>query len=381
MRPTKVIIDLGKLKHNIKTLKSIINKDTSMMAIVKANAYGHGLLQISKGVAESGVEWLGVALPEEGMELRKSGLSIPILVLGDVSKEQCEISVENDLTQAVPSLITAYHLNEIALRTGKKARVHIKLDTGMGRIGFYKISDLKNAVKEMKKMEGLSIEGVFTHLATADEEDSKYTIEQINRMENMLKVISGCGIQVKWVHVSNSAGILMYPQAQYNMVRCGISMYGYYPSNYVREKVKVCLEPILQWETRILFIKSLEAGSSVSYGRSFIASSTRKVATLPVGYADGYNRLLGNRASVLIHGKRAPVIGRICMDQMMVDITDIPDADIGDQAVLLGEQGKEKITADELADLCGTISYEILTSISDRVPRFYVETEQVNIHE
>lgn len=373
MRPTRVIIDLNRLRNNIKEIRSVIKEKTSIMAVVKANAYGHGLVQIAKCAAESGVEWLGVALPEEGMELRKSGISLPILVLGDASREQCEISVRYDLTQAVPSLITAHHLNDIALNSGKKAKVHIKLDTGMGRIGFNSVKELKTVVKEMQNMQGISIEGVFTHLATADEENSDYTIKQINCMEKMLEEIKESGLQIDCIHVSNSAGILMYPQSHYNMVRCGISMYGYFPSTFVKERTGIALKPIMQWETRILFIKTLETGSSVSYGRSFIASSPRKVATLPVGYADGYKRLFGNRASVLIRGRRAPVIGRVCMDQIMVDITDIPEAEIGDQVVLLGEQGNEKITADELADLCGTISYEILASISDRVPRIYKE--------
>ncbi len=373
MRPTRALINLGRLRQNIRNLKSLISGETSLMAVVKANAYGHGLLQIAKCSAESGAAWLGVALPEEGAELRENGISLPILVLGDVSEEQCETVIKYNLTQAVPSLKTARYLNSIAQYTGRKVGIHLKLDTGMGRIGFHNVDELRTAIKELHSMKGIFIDGAFTHFAAADEIDPDYTIIQIKRLENMQQIIQDAGFTLNWIHASNSAGLLMFPKAHYNLVRCGISLYGYYPSAHVEKHAKISLVPILQWETRIVYIKTLEAGSSVSYGRSFIASSTRKVATLPVGYADGYSRLLGNRASVLIRGKRAPVIGRVCMDQIMVDITHIPEAAVGDKAVLLGEQGAEKITADELADLCGTISYEILTSISQRVPRIYQE--------
>jgi alanine racemase len=373
MRPTRALINLGRLRQNIRNLKSLISGETSLMAVVKANAYGHGLLQIAKCSAESGAAWLGVALPEEGAELRENGISLPILVLGDVSEEQCETVIKYNLTQAVPSLKTARYLNSIAQHTGRKVGIHLKLDTGMGRIGFHNVDELRTAIKELHSMKGIFIDGAFTHFAAADEIDPDYTIIQIKRLENMQQIIQDAGFTLNWIHASNSAGLLMFPKAHYNLVRCGISLYGYYPSAHVEKHAKISLVPILQWETRIVYIKTLEAGSSVSYGRSFIASSTRKVATLPVGYADGYSRLLGNRASVLIRGKRAPVIGRVCMDQIMVDITHIPEAAVGDKAVLLGEQGVEKITADELADLCGTISYEILTSISQRVPRIYQE--------
>ena len=375
MRPTRAVINLDRLKHNISSLKSIIKPETSILAVVKANGYGHGLLQIAKCAAQCGVDWLGVALPEEGMELREHGVSLPILVLGDISEDQCETVIKYNLTQAVPSLDTARFLNDIAQHTAKRVGVHLKLDTGMGRIGLHTINDLKTAIREIQSMEGITIEGAFTHLAAADEDNPDYTIEQLNRLQGMLRIICEAGFQLNWVHASNSAGMLMFPKTHYNMVRCGISMYGYYPSSYIEEQVNISLLPILQWETRIVYIKDLAPGSSVSYGRSYIASSSRRVATLPVGYADGYNRLLGNRASVLIHGKRAPVIGRVCMDQIMVDISYIPEASVGDQAVLIGEQKTEKITADELANLCGTISYEILTSISERVPRLYQKTE------
>jgi alanine racemase len=345
-----------------------------MMAVVKANAYGHGALQIAGHAVKAGAGWLGVAIPEEGMELRNNGISAPVLVLGGADREQCRISVIYNLTQAVPSLETAHLLNGCAAEYGRKARVHVKLDTGMGRIGFHRIEELEALVKELHSMKNIVLDGAFTHFAAADETDPAYTEEQIKRLDKMLNIIRESGIHLKWIHASNTAGVFQFPRANYNMVRCGIGLYGYYPSHDVMKNATVSLLPVMQWETEVVHIKDVDANSCISYGRTYSASTSRRVATLPVGYADGYNRLLSNRGSVLIHGKRAPVIGRVCMDQIMIDVTNIPEANIGSKVVLLGEQGKEKITADELADLCGTISYEILTSISERVPRIYHES-------
>jgi alanine racemase len=358
----------------MQNIKSLTDPDTAMMAVVKANAYGHGALQIAGHAVKAGAGWLGVAIPEEGMELRNNGISAPVLVLGGADREQCRISVIYNLTQAVPSLETAHLLNGCAAEYGRKARVHVKLDTGMGRIGFHRIEELEALVKELHSMKNIVLDGAFTHFAAADETDPAYTEEQIKRLDKMLNIIRESGIHLKWIHASNTAGVFQFPRANYNMVRCGIGLYGYYPSHDVMKNATVSLLPVMQWETEVVHIKDVDANSCISYGRTYSASTSRRVATLPVGYADGYNRLLSNRGSVLIHGKRAPVIGRVCMDQIMIDVTNIPEANIGSKVVLLGEQGKEKITADELADLCGTISYEILTSISERVPRIYHES-------
>ncbi|HHU78836.1 MAG: alanine racemase [Caldicoprobacterales bacterium] len=374
MRPTRAVINLTRFKQNMQNIKSLTDPDTAMMAVVKANAYGHGALQIAGHAVKAGAGWLGVAIPEEGMELRNNGISAPVLVLGGADREQCRISVIYNLTQAVPSLETAHLLNGCAAEYGRKARVHVKLDTGMGRIGFHRIEELEALVKELHSMKNIVLDGAFTHFAAADETDPAYTEEQIKRLDKMLNIIRESGIHLKWIHASNTAGVFQFPRANYNMVRCGIGLYGYYPSHDVMKNATVSLLPVMQWETEVVHIKDVDANSCISYGRTYSASTSRRVATLPVGYADGYNRLLSNRGSVLIHGKRAPVIGRVCMDQIMIDVTNIPEANIGSKVVLLGEQGKEKITADELADLCGTISYEILTSISERVPRIYHES-------
>jgi alanine racemase len=372
MRPTTAIVNLARLEHNVRSLKALTAPGTAFMAIVKANAYGHGAEQIAHRAIESGASWLGVALPEEGAELREKGITVPILVLGEIDEEQCDTVLEYDLTQAVPSMTTARCLNQAARAAGKKASIHLKLDTGMGRIGFRSLEGLEKAARELKEMDGLSVDGAFTHFASADEADPTYTREQIEKFNIMIRILKEFGFQPHVLHASNSAGILRFPDANYNLVRGGISMYGYYPSAEADFFNSIQLLPVLQWETKIVHIKTVEAGCCISYGRTYTASAERKVATIPVGYADGYNRLLSNCADVLIRGRRAPVIGRICMDQAMVDITDIPEASLGDSVVLLGEQGEETISADELARLCGTISYEILTSISERVPRIFI---------
>lgn len=392
MRPTKALVNLARLEDNIRNLKSLTPPGTAFMAVIKANAYGHGMDAVAHCAISSGASWLGVALPEEGAALREKGINAPILILGEIDEEQCETVLNYNLTQAIPSLSTAFILNKTAEKAGKMINIHLKLDTGMGRIGFRSLEELKAVLSELKTLKSLNVDGVFTHFAVADGifkhsaeedgifthsakedgEDVSFTLKQIESFDNMIQVIKQFGFRPKYTHASNSAGIINFPNAHYNMVRGGISMYGYYPSNNTNH-TKIPLLPVLQWETKVVHVKFINIGDSISYGRTFIASSQRKVATLPVGYADGYNRLLGNKAYVLIHNMRAPVIGRVCMDQIMIDVTDIPDVSPGDQAILIGEQGTESISADELADICGTISYEILTSISDRVPRVYIE--------
>lgn len=371
MRPTKAVIDMSRLDKNIKYLKSMIIPDTEFMAVVKANAYGHGLYETARQAIESGATWLGVALPEEGAALRASGIDTNILVLGEIDQEQCEIVAKNNLAQTIASTNAADILNSIAGHTKTKVKIHIKLDTGMGRIGFRSWPGLLGLLKQLKYNENLIFDGVLTHFPTADDNDDCHTIEQIDYFNKMIELIKSENIMPRYIHAANSAALLKYPNAHYNLVRPGISMYGYLPSNKMNH-TSSCLLPVLQWETKVTHINTVEDGGNVGYGKNYTAKGKIRVATLPVGYADGYNRKLGNNADVLIRKKRAPVIGTVCMDQMMVDITNVKDVEIGDKVVLLGEQGKECITADELADRCDTISYEILTSISDRVPRVFI---------
>lgn len=371
MRPTVAVVNLSKLNQNIQILKKHIDLNTAFMSIVKANAYGHGALKIANGALESGASCLGVSIPEEGVELRCGGIDCPILVLGSIDSTQAELVLEYDLIACLATIDMAKALNKEGQKRNKKARVHIKIDTGMGRIGLEDYDDIVELWKLLKGMDYISVEGVFTHFATADQYNGKYTYVQLNKFTSILKELSKLGIDFKCIHAANSAAILNYPPAQFNMVRGGIAMYGYAPTEERQQMEQ--LQPILEWHTKVVYIKTINKGDSISYGRTFIANDSRRVATLPVGYGDGYNRLLSNRGWVIIQGYKAPIIGNICMDQMMVDVTHISNVKVGEPAILIGKKGNEVITAYDLAKICGTIPYEILTNISSRVPRIYME--------
>lgn len=372
MRTTKAIINLSNLDHNIKELIKLLKPDTSFMAVVKANAYGHGAFEVASQALESGASFLGVATPDEGVELREAGIKAPILVLGGIEISDVETVSQYDLTQCVFSTDLLKGLNKEGIKRGKRINIHIKTDTGMNRIGISRVEELDRFLKEAKELSNLRLEGIFTHFATADETDKAFTREQLERFTEMLKVLKKHSIKPKWVHAANSAAILNCPDTHFNLVRAGLSMYGYYPSS-IADKTQAKLLPVMQLETRILCIKEVNRGESISYGRTFYAISPMRVATLPIGYADGYKRILSNKGHVLIAGIKAPVVGRICMDQMMVDVTHIPQAKHNDTAVLIGVQHNSSVDADYLANLCDTISYEILTSVSSRVRRVYTK--------
>ncbi len=371
MRPTRVIVNMSKLDSNIKKLRNKASSKAEFMAVVKANGYGHGICEVAKQAIKSGASWLGVAIPEEGAILRAYGIRDKIFVLAETDKDQFELVIKNDLIQTIATVEAADALNSLAEKMNKKVKVHIKLDTGLGRIGVRSWKDLENIILKVKACKHLILDGVFTHFATADEADKDYTLKQIDSFNKALDGLRNRGLVVNYIHAANSAAILKYKESHYNLVRSGISIYGYPPWTRLDED-SIDLLPALQWETKVSYIKTLGDGESVSYGRNFIVSGERKIATLPVGYADGYKRQLSNKADVLINGQRAPVVGSICMDQIMIDVSALADVKLGDKVVLLGEQGKERISAVELASKCNTISYEILTSISDRVPRLYI---------
>lgn len=371
MRPSKVIIDLAKLDRNIRNIKRLLKPSTHLMAVVKADAYGHGAVGVAHQALASGASWLGVAIPEEGAELREAGITAPILVLGGIDETQVKTVVEYDLTQCAFSLEVARLLNYEAQRLNKRIAIHLKVDTGMGRIGLVDVESIRRFCAEVKSYSHLRLEGIFTHFAAADEEDKSFTNQQMSRFLKVLDTLRSEGIDFKWVHAANSAAIIDCPDTHFNLVRAGIAMYGYYPSPHV-DHSRVHLEPILQWETKVVHVKDIDRGDSVSYGRTFIAQRPMRIATLPVGYADGYSRLLSNKGWVLIRGHRAPIVGLVCMDQVMVDVTHIPEVKPGDTAVLIGSQGEEVISAEDIARLCDTISYEVLTGIGRRIPRIYV---------
>lgn len=368
MRPTQAIVDLAAIRHNIRLLASC-SQEANLLAVVKANAYGHGAVPVSKAALAAGAVSLAVAIPEEGAELREAGIAVPILVLGLISPEQAETVVKHRLITPVCTEEGAATLSAEAIRQGRKAQVMVKLDTGMGRIGLPAVS-LLAFIKSIQKLPGLKLMGLFTHLATADAQNKTYANKQIAGFAGAVEGLKAAGIELPYISAANSACILDLPAAHFNLVRAGIAMYGFLPSGEMLNRP--ALKPAMTFKTRIVYLKEVEAGAKIGYGSTYTVPSATFIATLPVGYADGYSRKFSNKAQVLIGGRRRPVIGRVCMDQIMVDLGPVCDAEVGDEAILFGKQGEEEITATELASIAGTIDYELLCAVSARVPRVYV---------
>ena len=369
-RYTQALISLPNLRHNIDVLRRHLATGTEYLAIVKANAYGHGMEQVARCALSHGAAMLGVAFFEEGLRLRRAGIQAPILLLGACEADNFEAAIAHDLTLTVFDVETLHKLQHCAKQLGKTCHIHIKVDTGMRRIGFVTHEAFSAALDALRTCPHVALLGLFTHFATSESEDQQFTLLQGERFRSFVAIVHAQGFR-PLIHAANSGAILGQPDLQFDMVRGGIAMYGYHPIGHSVESVP--LKPVLSLVTRIVMIKDLAPGEGVSYGLTFVAQRRMRIATLPVGYGDGYPRLLSNRASVLVHGVRVPQIGTICMDQMLIDISHIPDAATWDEVVLIGTQGKEQITADEIASLTGTISYEILLGIDLRVPRIYIE--------
>ncbi len=366
-RPVWAEINLDNIVHNIKMVKENVSRETSVMAVVKADAYGHGVIQVARKALKAGADRLAVAIPEEGIELRKAGFEIPIQVFGEILEDQWPLLVDYNLIATVCKLETIKGLDKISKKREKITKVHVKIDTGMGRIGVFP-EEAVDFIKKAKKFSNIEVEGIITHHAKADEEDKEYTYNQWNKFQKIIDELEKEGIDIPIKQAANSATIIDLPKMALDVVRPGIMMYGMPPSHEVKD---FPLKPVLSWKTKIVYLKELPKGHGISYGATYVTDKKRKIATLPLGYADGYHRVLSNKAEVLINGERAPIRGRICMDQFMVDVTNIDDVEIGDEVVLIGKQGNDEITATELADLAGTINYEITCSISKRVPRVY----------
>lgn len=361
-RDTRIEVDVSALAENMRAVRQAMG-DTPVLAVVKANAYGHGLFPAADTFLRAGAKWLGVAIPEEGEALRQNGVTAPILILGGVTPRGMRAAIENDLTMTVFDARTVMEIDGLCRALQKRADVHIKLDTGMGRIGVQNERELLLVLRALENAPNVRLTGAFTHFADADGGDESFSLEQIRRFDAL------CALLPKGIlrHAAASAAGLRFPQARYDMVRAGIVLYGYPPV-----EAALCVKPALSFLTSVMCVRQIKAGATVSYGRTFTAQRDTLVATLPVGYGDGYPRALSGRADVLVGGRRCPVIGRVCMDQTMIDVTDAPFVKAGDEAVLLGAQGDEAIDAEELARLSGTISYEILLSPTGRVPVDYV---------
>ncbi len=373
MEPYRVYagIDLAAVRCNLESMHRNTAPDVKFAAVVKTDAYGHGALQVARVVESLPYLWgFAVATVEEALALRADGRKKPILILGISFPEQYNAIVEEEIRPAVCSYHAAHELSEAAGRLGKTCRIHVKIDTGMSRIGFAVSEKSADEIAQIAALPNISIEGIFTHFARADEEDKGAAYAQLALFRGMIGRLEERGISIPLKHCSNSAGIVELPEAGMDMVRAGITMYGLWPSDEVRRDI-IDLKPVMTIKSHVSFLKTLEQGQSVSYGGTYTAESARRIATIPVGYGDGYARGLSNKGCVLIRGRRAPIRGRVCMDQFMVDVTDIPDVREGDPVTLLGTDGAETITMEELGKLSGRFNYEFACLITPRVPRVY----------
>lgn len=364
-RPTWAEVNLDNLAHNFNQIKKMLSPATRIMVCVKADAYGHGLIPVSRKLVSCGVDYLAVASIDEGIKLRQVGINLPILILGLILKKDIAPIFKYNLTTTVCDEELACALNSKARMLGSNAAVHIKVDTGMGRIGVLH-QDAHELVKRIYKLKHINIEGMFTHFAFADM-NWDFTSYQIRLFNDLIRKLDKEDIRVPLIHSANSMGVIGYKTSHFNMVRPGLVIYGLYP----RKDLKLNLKPVLSLKTKVLFVKKLPKGYGVSYGHDYITKKNTTIVTLPIGYGDGYPRNLSNRAPVLIKGKRFKISGRICMDQIMVDVGNLKIR-VGDGAILIGSQGRNKVTVEELACLCDTIPYEIVCGLGSRVPRIYV---------
>ncbi len=369
-RSTFAEINLQALRDNFHAIRERLPEGVGIMAVVKADAYGHGAIAIGRELENMGVDFLAVAYLEEGVELRRAGIKVPIIVLCSSVGGNEEHFLEWNLTPVVFNINDATSISEASKKRGIRGKIHVKVDTGMGRLGLMP-DEVKGFIREIKHLDGILIEGLLSHFAVAeDEEEEKFTREQLSLFLKLRDEFLSAGIRPTYFHIANSAAIFSYPESLFNLVRAGITLYGAYPSPSFMKKVT--LRSIMRIKTKILHLKEVGEGFSISYGRTFITKRRSIIGTLPFGYADGYSRKFSNRAYVLVKGRRAPVVGRVCMDLTMVDLTDIVDVKVGDEVVLLGRQGDEEITPQQWADWAETIPYEIFCSIGKRVPRIYI---------
>ena len=375
-------IDIEAVRYNFKNIKEKLGKGVKMLCVLKADAYGHGASFLVREYEKMGADWYGVSNIDEALQLRKAGAIKPILIFGYTPEECAEILHKNNISQAVFSLEYAKKLHEVCKAKGIKVKAHIKIDTGMSRIGFFsqtKESQEKsvNEIIEISKMSGIEIEGIFTHFSVADDvtNNKEYTLMQFSNFKAVINALEENGVKISLKHCCNSGGILNFPDMQMNMVRAGVILYGLYPSDEVRNKID--LKPVMQLKTVVSQVKEVPSNIGVSYGRTFVTSKKIKIASVPIGYADGYSLKFSNNSFMLIHGKKAKLIGRVCMDQAMLDVTDLENVKEGDEVTVFGKDGDNFLTVDELAKKTDTINYEIVCLIGKRVPRVYFEGSKI----
>ena len=366
-RPTWAEIDLTAIDYNLKELKRIIAPDVKILAAVKANAYGHGMLMVSKRLESIGADFLGVACVDEALQLKEAGIRCPLLIFSHILPDEVNSVVDNGIRATVSNMEIARVLDNAATKKNK-ARVHLKIDTGMGRLGVW-YGDAMPFIRAVARLRNIEVEGIYTHFPSADERDKKFTLNQLNIFNDLLKRLEREGIEIPYRHAANSMGIIRHKDSHFNMVRPGLMLYGMHSSDLAGDLIS--LKPALSLKSRITFLKKVPPGRSISYGRTYTTKSETIIATIPIGYGDGWTRLLSNKAQVLLRGKRVRVVGRVCMDQTMLDVGHIKNVKVGDEVTLIGSQGGDRIRAEELAKLCNTIPYEITCWISSRVRRVY----------
>ncbi len=369
-RPTWAEVDLSAIEYNYTQVKKLVGKDVMLMVVVKANAYGHGTVEISQVLENMGVDYLGVATTDEAVRLRDHGIKTPILILGSMLPEEVKVAKDRDITITLCNYEILNEIKKLAKReeqSGLKIKIHIKIDTGMGRIGIWH-EDALGFVKEAANEKSINLEGIYTHFSSAGR-DEFFTNYQIESFERLLISIEKNWIKIPLRHAANSIATVDFKRSHLNLARPGLIIYGMYPKHTFPKLIK--LKPAMSLKTRIVFIKDIPPGRSISYGRTFISQRHTRIATLPIGYADGYNRGVSNKAQALVHGQFAPVVGKVTMDQTMIDVGHIKGVKVGDEVVLIGKQGRHEIQVEKLARLAGTIAYDFICGISNRVPRIY----------
>ncbi|MEN8906647.1 MAG: alanine racemase [Clostridiales bacterium] len=370
-------VDLDNIAYNIRQIRKYTNRKAEIIAIVKADAYGHGVMGTVKELLDNGVTMLAVSMLDEAIQLREYGIKVPILILNYTDPKRADEIILNNLTQTVFSHDLAEALSNSAINLNKNVKIHIKIDTGMTRVGFMPGYNAVKNVEKISRLKNIIVEGLFTHFSVADEKDSEYTMMQFDKFISICHELNRIGINIPIRHVANSAAIIQYPHMHLEAVRPGVILYGLFPSDEVNNK-KLNLKPAMSLKANIILVKEVDENVDISYGRIFTTKRKSRIATIPIGYADGYSRLLTGKGEVLIKGKRASIVGRICMDQCMIDITHIEeDVKIGDEVVLFGTQEGNSIYVEELAEKIGTINYEVVSVVGKRIPRVYIKNKEV----
>lgn len=368
-------IDLTAIRKNIMTMKSYIPRDKKLLAVIKANAYGHGAIEVAQSLDDL-ADYYGVAFVDEAMELRNAGIDKPILILGHTDESLFDILIEQNITQTIYSFEQATVLSDLALSKGMKAKIHIKIDTGMNRIGFSCDKESVETIAKITKMPGIDAEGIYTHYYLADAIDKSCAKEQLLRYTRVIQWLEEEGITFSIRHISNSAGIMEMPNDTYDMVRSGIATYGLYPSDEM-DKERCVLHPAMELKSHITHVKKVRAGETIGYGATYTVPEDKTIATVEVGYADGYPRALSNQGRMLVQGQYASIVGRVCMDQTMIDVSHIPNVKVGDEVVLVGCQGNHYISVEELADVSMSFNYEFVCDVNRRVPRVFYRDGKV----